>query len=386
MKMCHFLDKCVLNQFTERKKMNTPNISRRGFLGGSAAVAASLALTACSSNSSKSEESSSGSSTSSSSSKPTVKLGTTNDGHIFNAIATEQGFLDEEGVNVETNVFSSSDDAFQALFSGKVDVLSNNGTNLPLTHIASGQDLTIYAGYMITGCMPIIAKAGTTWNGVEDLLGKTIACSGNEFAVFGPLYDKGHSMSDVTCTVLSNHADRVEAVKTGKADYAICGTSQNYNIQQSSEVDVMCYCSDITPNYSCCRVASQQSFLDKNKEGVEAMLRAWLRAQDWYQQNKEATAEIVVKQTGSSTDFVKAYMDNEHYRLNLDPYKSSVVRAWQWMGEMGVLPDGYQSIKVEDHINTELYESALKACTEKYGSTSKSFYDTMNDTFKEYNA
>lgn len=65
--------------------MSSLQISRRGFLGGSAAVLASLALGGCSSNSTSSSTSSS-----TSTEKPTVRLGTTNDGHIFNAIATEQ--------------------------------------------------------------------------------------------------------------------------------------------------------------------------------------------------------------------------------------------------------------------------------------------------------
>jgi NitT/TauT family transport system substrate-binding protein len=359
-------------------------LSRRSFVGMGAVAAAGLALAGCSSNSSSS--SSSSSQASSSAETPTVRLGTTNDGHIFNAIANEQGYLAEEGVNVEVSVFSSSDDAFQALFSGKVDVLSNNGTNLPLTHIASGQDLTIYAGYMITGCMPIIAKTGTKWNGVEDLLGKTIACSGNEFAVFGPLYDAGHTMDEVTTIVLSNHADRVEAVRSGKADYAICGTSQNYNISQIDEVSVMCYCSDITPNYSCCRVASRQTFLNENSEGVTAMLRAWLRAQAWYEQHKDETAEIVVKQTGSTVEYVHAYMDNEHYRLNLDPYRASVERAWNWMSEMGLFPDTAKDIKIADHIDTKLYKAALDSCTEKYKSDDPDFYTKMNNIFAENDA
>ncbi len=359
-------------------------ISRRSFIGFSAVAAAGLALGGCSSQGSSSSSSSDAAKTAAET--PTVRLGTTNDGHIFNAIADAQGYLTEEGVNVEVSVFSSSDDAFQALFSGKVDVLSNNGTNLPLTHIASGQDLTIYAGYMITGCMPIIAKAGTKWNGVEDLLGKTIACSGNEYAVFGPLYDAGHSMDEVTTVVLSNHADRVEAVRSGKADYAICGTSQNYNISQIDEVEVMCYCSDITPNYSCCRVASPQKFLNENAEGVTAMLRAWLRAQAWYEQNKDATAELVVKQTGSTVEYVHAYMDNEHYRLNLDPYRTSVERAWNWMGEMGLFPDTASSIKIDEHIDTKLYKAALDACTEKYAGQNPEFYTKMNSIYAEYDA
>lgn len=363
------------------------HFTRRSFIGLSAVAAASLALAGCSSNNDTSAKTDNAVSTTTAAKEtPTVRLGTTNDGHIFNAIADAQGYLAEEGVNVEVSVFSSSDDAFQALFSGKVDVLSNNGTNLPLTHIASGQDLTIYAGYMITGCMPIIAKTGTKWNGVEDLLGKTIACSGNEFAVFGPLYDAGHTMDEVTTIVLSNHADRVEAVRSGKADYAICGTSQNYNISQIDEVEVMCYCSDITPDYSCCRVASPQKFLDENSEAVTAMLRAWLRAQDWYEANREATAELVVKQTGSTLEYVHAYMDNEHYRLNLDPYRTSVERAWNWMGEMGLFPDTAASVKIDEHIDTKLYKAALDACTEKYKSDSPEFYTKMNNIYAEYDA
>lgn len=363
------------------------HFTRRSFIGLSAVAAASLALAGCSSNNDTAAKTDNAASTTTAAKEtPTVRLGTTNDGHIFNAIADAQGYLAEEGVNVEVSVFSSSDDAFQALFSGKVDVLSNNGTNLPLTHIASGQDLTIYAGYMITGCMPIIAKAGTKWNGVEDLLGKTIACSGNEFAVFGPLYDAGHTMDEVTTIVLSNHADRVEAVRSGKADYAICGTSQNYSISQIDEVEVMCYCSDITPDYSCCRVASPQKFLDENSEVVTAMLRAWLRAQDWYEANRDATAELVVKQTGSTLEYVHTYMDNEHYRLNLDPYRTSVERAWNWMGEMGLFPGTAASIKIDEHIDTKLYKAALDACTEKHKSDSPEFYTKMNNIYAEYDA
>lgn len=389
--------------------MQGRNLTRRSFIGLGAATAAGAILAGCSSSgaagssaaaSASAEASSAASeaaseaasaaseaaSAAASGTRPLVRLGTTNDGHIFNAIASAQGYLEEEGVDVEVSVFSSSDEAFAALFSNKVDVLSNQGTNLPLTHIAQGQDLTIYAGYMITGCMPIIAPAGTKWNGVEDLIGKTIACSGNEFAVFGPLYDAGHTMDEVTTIVLSNHADRVEAVATGKADYAICGTSQNYNISQKPEVEVMCYCSDITPNYSCCRVESTQEFIDANQDGLTAMLRAWLRAQNWYENNKEETAQLVVDQTGSNLDFVHAYMDNEHYRLNLDPYKRSVERAWDWMLEMGLFPDGADKIDVDDHINTDMYKAALDACTAKYASEDKEFYDKMNDIFEEYDA
>ena len=138
-------------------------ITRRSFLGLSAATAASVILAGCSSSgassssaaasaasssasasssaasssaasaaSSSAASSSAAASAAASGARPLVRLGTTNDGHIFNAIASAQGFLEEEGVDVQVSVFSSSDEAFAALFSNKVDVLSNQGTNLPL--------------------------------------------------------------------------------------------------------------------------------------------------------------------------------------------------------------------------------------------------------------
>lgn len=102
----------------------------------------------------------------------TVRLALAGSAHIFNAIAEEQGYLEDEGLTVEYVNCENSEGAFQSLAAGKVDVLSNYGTNLPLQYIGSGTDLTMFAGYMITGCMPIIAKKGTTWNGVEDMVGK----------------------------------------------------------------------------------------------------------------------------------------------------------------------------------------------------------------------
>lgn len=95
----------------------------------------------------------------------TVRLALAGSAHIFNAIAEEQGYLKDEGLTVEYVNCENSEGAFQSLAAGKVDVLSNYGTNLPLQYIGSGTDLTMFAGYMITGCMPIIAKKGTTWNG-----------------------------------------------------------------------------------------------------------------------------------------------------------------------------------------------------------------------------
>ena len=64
--------------------------------------------------------------------------------------------------------------AMTLLSTGMVDVVSNAGTSNPLQQIAAGVDLTIFGGHMMTGAMPIIAKKGVKWNGVQDLVGKFV--------------------------------------------------------------------------------------------------------------------------------------------------------------------------------------------------------------------
>lgn len=357
--------------------------SRRQFLGLSAAAAGAVALSGCSGSGDSSSTTTSGTTT-----EPeltTVRIGTTNDGHVFSAVADAQGYFAEEGIQMETSFFSTSDDAFQALFSNKIDMISNMGTNLPLVHIAQGQDLTIFGGYMLTGCMPVIAPTGTKWNGVEDLIGKNVACDGSEFGLFGPLIDMGHKFSEVTITRLSTQTDRVEAVATGKCDYALCGTTQNYNISQNPDVEVMCYQSDVTPNYSCCRVECRGEWLNENTETVQKLMRAWIRAQNWYENHKEESKEIIMNNTNGTYEFVSAYVDNEHYRLNLDPVRKSCQRAWKWMAAMDLFPEGYEDIDVDAHINTEIYEKALNECAEKYGSEDQEYYDNAIAFFKENN-
>lgn len=315
----------------------------------------------------------------------TVRLALAGSAHIFNAIAEEQGFLEDEGLTVEYVTCENSEGAFTSLSAGKVDILSNYGTNLPLQYIGSGTDLTMFAGYMLTGCMPVIAKAGTEWNGVEDLIGKTVACEPNVFAVTGPLLDLGYDpLNDINWLNFDNHTDRIEAVRSGEADYAVLGTSMMYNVLQMDDIEIVSYCSDITPNYSCCRIETTTEWLENNPNTVKALLRAWIRAQEYYEDHKDEAKTIVAESIDASEDYVAAYMDNEHYRLNIDPFKSSIERAWEYMLGLGLFDEGAEDINIDDHINTELYKEALDECVEKYYDEDPEFYDTMLATYEEY--
>ena len=76
----------------------------------------------------------------------TVRLAVFRHGHILNAIAEAQGYLEDEGIKVEYVHVETDAEVFEGIKNGTIDVASNSGTNLPLQQIADGQDLTIFGG------------------------------------------------------------------------------------------------------------------------------------------------------------------------------------------------------------------------------------------------
>ena len=315
-----------------------------------------------------------------------IKLAFYPNGHVLNVIADDQGYLEEEGIKVQYVKVDTDQEVFECIEKGTIDIASNSGTNLPLERIASGQDLTIFGGYLLTGCMPIFAKEDTEWKGIESLIGKKVAFEPNLYCITGPLLDKGYDpIKQIKWYETANQEERIQAVKEGKADYALVGTSLNYAINTDPELKVCTYASDVLPEYSCCRVVANTEWVNENPETVKALLRAWIRALAYYDSHHDETVALMVEETGQSEEYIRAYMDNPHCDINVDPMKSAVRRAWNYMDKLGLLSVSAEKINIDDHINTELYKEALDECQEKYGSENPKFYEKMQGQYAKNN-
>ena len=318
--------------------------------------------------------------------KTVIRLALNNSGHILNSIAESQGYLRDEGITVQYVHVNNDAEVFEGIRNGTIDIASNSGTNLPLQQISSGLDMTIFAGYLLTGCMPIFARVETKWNGIQDLIGKTMACEPNMYAITGPLLDMGYDpLNQVNLYETVDQMDRITAVKNGDADYGLVGTGLNYEVISDPELKIVCYAADILPEYSCCRVEALTSWINENPNTVKALLRAWIRAMDYYYTHHEETVALTVKQTGISEEAVRAYLDNPRFDLNTGPMKTAIERAWKYMFRLGLLDDYAKSINIDDHINTELYKSALDKCLQLYGDDNPSFYEKLQSQYARNN-
>ena len=307
-------------------------------------------------------------------------------GNSLVTIAKKLGYFEEYGIEVEEVDMASDTNA--ALTAGQIDIISNNGTNAPLSAIAAGEDYTIFGGHMLTGCMPIIAKTGTEWNGIADFEGETIACPPNQFSLTGAMLREGIDPYETTEWLqLSSHADRVAAVVNGEAKYGVIGTNQNYALQEMDDVEILCYISDITPNYSCCRMFTRTEFIENNPITVKLLLKALIRAQIYFNENKEEVVGWMAEELDATEEYVSAYMLNEHYRINADPIKNPVIDAWNVLDETGYLSETAKDINIEDHINTELYQTALEElmADEEIYNANKAAFDEALKFFEDNN-
>lgn len=362
---------------------------KKRILAGMLIFAMAFSLAACSGGGSTEEKDAEKKSEEGAPEQDVVKWNYGTSGNVLVTIANEKGYFKDEGISIEPVEANANADAMTLLSTGKVDVVSNAGTSNPLQQIASGVDISVFGGHMIEGCMPVVAKKGAEWNGIESFIGKKVAVNPSYFAFTGAVMDLGYEnpLEVVEWEVYSDYNDALAAVVRGDVAYALMGTGQNLAVQEmaaNGEIDIVSYQSEIMENYSCCRMVAQTNWINENPNTVKAVLRALLRAQSYYDANKDEAVKLHAAAIEATEEYVAAYMmDDEHYFVSVDPLRDGVVRAWDILDKTGYLGEDNQ-VKIEDHINTALYEEALAEATEKYGEEAPEFYEEMASFFAEH--
>ena len=307
--------------------------------------------------------------------------------NVLITIATDKGYFNDEGITIEEVPADENNSAMALLSSGKVDVVSNAGTSNPLDQISQGVDLTIFGGHMVQGAMPIIAKKGTTWNGVQDFVGKKVVANTSYFALTGAVMNLGEEkpLEAVEWIEGMDYPDALAMVERGEADYALQGTGNVQTCKESGTVDIVTWQGDIMPDYSCCRMVAQTEFVKNNPNTLKHIMVALLRAQAYYEANKEEAVKLHAAATEQTEDYVSAFMLDEHYKVNVDPLQDSVLRAWNILDATGFFKDKDDSVKIEDHINTSLYKEALDYAETTYGSEYPDFFKAQQEFFASNN-
>ena len=372
--------------------MNDLTLTRRNFVAGIAAagLACGFGRVALAEEALDADNGAKGDATAAGDEPETSKIvwARANSGNIFVTLAQKNGYFADYGLEVEEKAVDSTTDALTALGNGAVDVTSNNGTNNPLSQIAAGQDFTMVGGYMLKG-MYIVAKAGTGWSGVADLVGKKFAGPASQTAITGALLEAGYDpINDVEWLTYSTNSDRLSAVVAGEADYAVLSGDLLFTVGNMSDLEIVAWLEDLTPNYGCCRMNMRTQFVNENPNTVKLILKALLKSECYLNANEDECVTILANELSTPEEYVAAYLKNENYVPSVDPVRNSILHTWDVMVATDFIEEeAAATIDIDaDHINTALYKQALDELVEESkGSDDEAFYAERVEFFEANN-
>ncbi len=354
-------------------------ITRRDFMkvsGAAGLAVAAAGLAGCSSSDSSS------SSSSGSDAKHTIRLAyQPTSGQVFQFIAEKHGFNSEEGIKVEPQALGSVPDAVSALSADKVDVCSTYGTAGPLGQIANGQPFTIFGGYMIIGETPIFGKPETTYNSLDDLKGKKIGITRGgtaDISMKGILYDAGIGFvydgstyigcqegdtDIVTFVDYKKGSEVLEAIAKGEVDFG--GTPTGHQLLAADRgLEVKIWPDELWPNHSCCRMFAKDDYVKNNPDAIKALIRSYLRAEEYYQDHKDEVVELLVENIDITKETAESFVMSPHMKYDTDPFTNSVETMWNKMITFKYLEGG--DINLASHLNDKLYKEALDSLVKDY--------------------
>ncbi|MDZ4172012.1 MAG: ABC transporter substrate-binding protein [Methanobacteriaceae archaeon] len=298
-----------------------------------------------------------------SSADDTVRVGylpSTGDGLYF--IAKEQGYFEEEGLDVTLNEFQTGPDEINALLADKLDVEAG-GVGEPLSFINNGKDLKIIGGAM-AGDSASIANtkelAETLRNDPKAYEGKTVATvkmSTPDVTIKGALKEQGVDLSKVNFVEFKTAADVVQAVKSGKAEAGLVWPPFQYTAEDQG-LFISKFSDEYLPNHPCCRIVTTGAKIEENRDKWVKFERALIKAYNYYQNNHDGSVDAVGKYVKMEPSALKQALYDGHLSLSPDPNTKGTLKYWELLEVLG-----YDEIKdkaaLEKSIDSTIYKDAL---------------------------
>ena len=310
-------------------------------------------------------------------------------------VAQAKGYFAEEGVVIETEKVSSMNDAYLAVSTGDLDVYLFSST-AAATFISQGTTtLRVFGGTVSEGS-EIMAKAGTPEIcGIEDLIGKTVACQMPEtgqMVLKNYLLEQGYTIgdaddkADVTFVYVKDSTTAIEGCVKGEYDYCITNACLGYYAEQFGAVVAGTVKMFVNP-YPCCRQTCSQEAYENKRDALIRFETAVLRGYRFSLENQEETLDILEAYSGENRDFLQAQIyGTESYtpamRVSLDPDKKACVAFYEAMSNIGEISDTVE-VHWEDYVVTDVYEQALNTLTRREPETA--LWGQLTDYFTAHN-
>lgn len=288
-------------------------------------------------------------------------------------VAKEEGFYEEEGLDVNFNIITTGPEAIMALTTEKVDVVCGGGTLTGLVSDEEGEDLVAIAGNMTDGTALYCREE--LYDELKDLTeeslkGKkygTIRAGSGDLAFRTYLLEKGINPDILEFVEFPDAASIVQAVQKGDLDignvYMVFretadGTS---GVKKLADIDEL---SESTDKYICCRIWARKGDVDKNRDLYVRIIRAQLKGYSFYKHNNDEA----VKDAKTIIDVDEKVIRSQlftygHLTISPNIGKKKIETAYDTATKFKMVKG---TINVDDYIYNDVYKEALNSLIKEY--------------------
>ena len=310
-------------------------------------------------------------------------------GHLLLFVAKEEGFFEEEGLNVSLVKFDTGTSMISAMEAGKLDAGAVGITGV-LSYVQQGVEVSTIGGFMTEGHALVVKKEVVEGVDPKDyslelLRGKRIASALNTTGdiIWREAFEQAglEVGKDVELVSVESGTAAYTALNNANIDgasvyspFRAMAVNEGYVIlKYTGEVDGL-------SDHPCCRNVASNSAIETNPDLYKSYLKALIKAYKFYKQNEDKTVEDIVKYLNTDAEIIRQETYGVHTSTNPDPDKKSIIEFYKLMVKLGLLKE----YDVETGINTEIYKAALDEIVAE--NPDDKFYADMIAHYNEFDA
>lgn len=253
-------------------------------------------------------------------------------------IADENGFFEEEGLNVEVSQFTSGKVAHETLIGGGLDIATSPDIPIIASTFIKPDNFKIIANIMRTNNGEKLLVLNDKIKEPKDLEGKTIARLHTSTShYFSSQFMEKYDIDDEKIEFVNlKPIEMAAALEAGALDGYFAWEPFIYYGKQAKGDEVFVY-EDQTLYPATMAVAVSTEMIENNPEDVKAVLRALIKAEEFVKENPVEAKQTLIDLLSFELESLDALWDDYDYTIQLDQTLIDTMEKQQeWALEEGI--------------------------------------------------